>query len=98
MPQVRVRLNRWLRERMAPPGSEVVLVSVPEGESLLGLVHHLTTENDGIWRTIFDEHGQGLLANLLVIHNGRIVNPHDRAQALLNDGDEVMFLPLFDGG
>ena len=47
---------------------------------------------------IFDEDTQAISPNVLVVLNGCIVNPYDRAEALLKDGDEVMLLPMFDGG
>jgi molybdopterin converting factor small subunit len=98
MPRVRVKLNHWLRERIEPTSSEEIFIQVPEGESINGLVRRLMTEN-GVFRGLaFDEQSQDLLANVLVIHNGWYVNPYDRSQVLLREGDELMFLPMFTGG
>jgi molybdopterin converting factor small subunit len=98
MPGVRVKLNHWLRERMEPTSPEEISIQVPEGESINGLVRRLMAEN-GVFRGLaFDEQSQDLLANVLVIHNGWYVNPYDRSQVLLREGDELMFLPMFTGG
>jgi hypothetical protein len=98
MPRVSVKLNHWLRERIEPTSPEEISILVPEGESIVGLVCRLTAEN-GVFRGLaFDEQSQDLLANVLVIHNGWYVNPYDRSQVLLREGDELMFLPMFNGG
>ncbi len=35
---------------------------------------------------------------MLVVLNGVFVNPQDREQTQLKDGDEVMLVPVMDGG
>jgi molybdopterin converting factor small subunit len=79
---------------IAPPGSGEMCLSVPDGESILGMVRRLAEENGGVWKTILDEIG----ASIVVILNGSLVNPHDQPEGLLKEGDEVLFLPTFDGG
>ena len=98
MPQVSVKLNHWLRERIEPTSPEEVFVLVPEGESINGLVRRLTAENGVLRGLAIDEQGQDFLANALVIHNGWYVNPSDRSQVRLREGDELVFLPMFTGG
>ncbi len=77
-----------------PPDSGEICVSVPEGESILGMVGRLATEKGGLWKTILEEIG----ASVIVVQNGSFVNPFDRPEALLKEGDELLFLPMFDGG
>jgi hypothetical protein len=98
MPRVSVKLNHWLRERMEPTCPEEISMQVSEGESINGLVHRLTSENGVLRGLAIDEQGQDFLANALVIHNGWYVNPSDRSQVRLREGDELMFLPMFTGG
>ena len=98
MPRVSVKLNHWLRERIEPTSPEEISILVPEGESIVGLVRRLTAENGVLRGLAFDEQSQDLLANVLVIHNGWYVNPYDRSQVQLREGDELMFLPMFTGG
>ena len=73
-------------------------MQVPEGESINGLVRRLTEENGVLRGLAIDEQGQDVLANALVIHNGWYVNPSDRSQVRLREGDELLFLPMFTGG
>ncbi len=96
MPLVKVKLTRWVCQNLnlTPTGSGEMCVSVPDGESLLGMVERLAAEGGGFWTTVLGEIG----ASILVVLNGSLVDPHERPQALLKDGDEVLFLPMFDGG
>ena len=56
------------------------------------------SENGVLRGLAFDEQHQDVLANALVIHNGWYVNPSDRSQVRLREGDTLMFLPMFTGG
>ena len=98
MLRVRVKLNHWLCERLEPTCPEEISMEVSEGESIDGLVRRLTTENGVLQGFAFDEQHQDGLANVLVIHNGWYVNPSDRSQVRLREGDTLMFLPMFTGG
>jgi len=51
-------------------------------------------EIGSFWETIFEEIG----ASIVVVLNGSLENPHARAEAVLQDGDELLFLPMFDAG
>jgi len=100
MPKVKLRVNRWLCRSLniEPTDSSEIFISVPEGESLSEMVSRLAAEDSIFWRALLDEKSQGIGANILVILNGRIVNPYDRSETLLKEGDELTFLPAFDGG
>ncbi len=100
MPQVKLKVTRWLRESLGveATGPEEISISVPEGELILGVLRRLTAEDSVFRKIIVDNQGQEFLANVLVILNGCIVDPYDRSQSLLKEGDELMFLPTFDGG
>jgi len=98
MPTVRVELVGWIREKLdatgAYPGK--FPVSTPEGETILGMARQLAVQNDVFGKIVFNQEEFG--ANVLVILNGVFVNPQSRAETLLKDGDEVMLLPIVDGG
>lgn len=100
MPRVKLKVNRWLCQalNLEPIHSEEVSIVALEGESLPGMVCRLAGEDGLFWKTIFDEKTQGVASNVLVILNGRVVNPYDRAETVLKEGDELTFLPMFDGG
>ncbi len=100
MPTVKLIVTRWLRESMgmepADPGE--ILISVPDGESILGMLRCLAEEKSAFWSKMIDENGQNLHMDVLVILSGRIVNPYDREEATLREGDEVLFMPMMAGG
>jgi len=100
MPKVKLIVTRWLRESMnlglTDPGE--IAVCVPDGESILGMIRCLAAERGDFWRRMIDENGQNIHMDVLVILNGRIVNPYDRKEATLREGDEVMFMPMMAGG
>ena len=100
MPRVKLKVNRWLCQALNLELTESGEISVMalEGESLPGMVSRLAGEDGLFWKTIFDEKTQGVASNVLVILNGRVVNPYDRAETVLQEGDELTFLPMFDGG
>lgn len=100
MPTVRLKVCGWLRHGLggALAQPEGLSVSVREGESIPGMARQLASQHE-VFRTLFfDETNQEFGANVLVVLNGSFVNFHDRTEALLKDGDEVMLLPVMDGG
>jgi molybdopterin converting factor small subunit len=96
MPVVRLKLTRWMCQNLnlMPPDAGDMCVSVPDGESILGMVRRLAVEKGGYWKTVLEQIG----ASIIVVLNGSLVNPYDRPEAVLRDGDELVFLPMFDGG
>lgn len=100
LPMITLKISRFLSQTMnvEPLDSNEISVAVSTGESIRGMTRRLAAEQGGVWKRVFDEETQEIAAHILVILNGRIVNPHDRAAALLQEGDELMLLPMFDGG
>jgi sulfur carrier protein ThiS len=96
MVTVKLKVTRWMCQNLniVLPGPGDMCISVPEGESILGMVGRLAVEKGGFWKIILEQIG----ASIVVVRNGSLVNPHDRAEAVLKDGDELLFLPMFDGG
>ena len=100
MPEVKLRISRWLCESLDSDLTDPsdILVAVSEGESVLDAIRRLSRKDHDFWTYIFDQEKQEIATNVLVTLNGRIVNPYDRSQTTLKDGDEVTFLDLVDGG
>ena len=100
MPTVKLKISGWLRQNLDAEliPSEGISISVREGETLPGMARQLAAQNDVFRRILFEEKNREFGANVLVILNGVLVNPHDRSEARLKEGDEVMLLPVMDGG
>ena len=100
MPSVTLKISGWLRQSLgaALARPEGVPVSIREGESIPGMARQLAAQHEIFRRLFFDETDQEFGANVLVVLNGSFVSPHDRSETLLKDGDEVMLLPVMDGG
>ena len=98
MPTVRLEIGGLLSEQPDAMGARPGKFSVPisEGETILGMARQLAAKDDVFRKIVFNHEEFG--ANVLVILNGKFVNPQNRAETLLNDGDEVMFLPVVAGG
>ena len=98
--RVKLKVNPWLRQRLnlESPHSQEATLSAPEGESILGIVSNLAKEDPALWKDLFDEKDHIIRPTVMVILNDRIVNPYDPSEASLQDGDELAFLPMFDGG
>jgi molybdopterin converting factor small subunit len=100
MPTVTVKISGWLTENLDPSWTHPDGLSVPtgEGETILGMVRQLAAESDVFRKIVFPKDYLEFGADVLVILNGVFVNPYDRSETLLRDGDEVMLLPVVDGG
>ena len=100
MPLVKLKINRWLSQGLNSnsTGFEEIPISVPEGETVLEMVYRLAATHEVFRREILDEEGQYINTNVVVILNGRIVNPYDRSETTFKEGDEVTFLPMLQGG
>ncbi|HTU02736.1 MAG TPA: MoaD/ThiS family protein [Candidatus Sulfotelmatobacter sp.] len=99
MPTVTLKLSGWLQQALGgtPAQARGIPVAIPEGASIPDMARQLAAQHAGFRRLLFDEE-QEFGANVLVVLNGCFVNPHDRSETLLKDGDEIMLLPVMDGG
>jgi molybdopterin converting factor small subunit len=100
MPRVTLKVGGWISENldatwMCPEG---LSISIPEGETILGMVRQLAMQSDVFRKSVFEQDQQEFGAEVLVILNGVFVNPYDRSETVLRDGDEVMLLPAVAGG
>lgn len=100
MLQVKLKINRWLGQGLDSnsAGFEEILISVPNGESVLEMVRRLAANNEVFRKEILDKESQNIHTNIIIILNGRIINPYERSETMLKEGDEVTFLPMLHGG
>ena len=95
-----LKISGWLHEELdsAWTHPDGLAVSISEGETVLEMVRQLTRENDVVRKFVAEKDELEFGANVLVVLNGVFVNPHDRSETLLKDGDEVTLLPVVAGG
>lgn len=100
MPKVKLKLHYWLLQSLGDETAttEEIFVDADEEASILTLLRRLAAENDRYWKTVFDAKAQLINPNVLVILNGRIVNPYQQFETLLKEGDELALLRMMDGG
>jgi molybdopterin converting factor small subunit len=98
MVQVKLKVFSWLKGREDLAGFNEEILSVPDGETVLDLARRLASREEVFRTVIFDPQGQRIREDIGVILNGRLVNPYERSEVLLREGDEVIFLPILHGG
>jgi sulfur carrier protein ThiS len=100
MPTVRLKVAGWLLTSLGSAwmNPEGVSISILEGETISEMARQLALENDSFQKIVFDREGLEFGATVLVVLNGIFVDPNDRLETRLKEGDEVMLLPVVDGG
>ena len=100
MAQITLRIHRMLSEgaEVESPGLEEIPVSFSVGENLEHVVRRLATDNNTLGDALYGTSGQTIRGGILVVFNDRIINRSEYAAVAPQDGDEVTFLPMLDGG
>jgi molybdopterin converting factor small subunit len=100
MIRVKLKVFSWLSQRIEGnlAGFDEEIVSIPDGETVLDMARRLSSDEEVFPKAIFDEKGQWIREDIGVILNGRFVNPYERSEVILKEGDEVVFLPILHGG
>jgi len=93
MPQVTVRIPAWLSRRGNSDQGAMDEIDFwgTDVESVLGELRLFARGNEVLQR-ILQERTFG------IILNGRYVDPYDSSKNTLKSNDEIMFVPLLDGG
>ncbi len=79
-------------------GRTEFFIDYSQGMSLMHLVESLTAEYPGLRQTLTDGTLNDAKSNSLVIINGREISVLGGYHTQLNDGDEVVFVPVVHGG
>lgn len=100
MPNVRLRVNRWLVHHEDPNPTELEEFSVyaAEGDSIPQVFRRFAVKNEVFRRAVFNEDGQVLQTGFVIIVNGLIINPYDSSKLILKEDDEILILFMVDGG
>ena len=100
MPTVKLKVSGWsiAGRDAAWMNPEGVPVSISAGETISDMARQLASRDGAFRKIVFDSEDLEFGAEVLVILNGVFVNPQDRSETLLKEGDEVMLLPAVSGG
>ena len=69
-----------------------------QGMSLKDLVSKISQEMPKLEKIFNDQQFTGSKSNALVLINGREISVLDGLETKLNDGDEIVFIPVVHGG
>jgi len=100
MAQMTLRIHRMLSEGVEAEstGLREIPVAFSAGEHLKHVVSRLAGDDPTLATALCGRNGPTIRAGILVVHNDRIINRREYAAVAPEDGDEVTFLPMLDGG
>ena len=100
MPQVKLKMDRILKQGTEDNSADIeeILITTLKGESIFELVRRLSTEGGVLRKDCFDEKNQMIETNIILVLNGRIINPYERSNTILQEGDEVTLISMLYGG
>ena len=78
-------------------GKTQLTVSFQEAMSLKGLVTKISQEMPSLQKMLSDQL-ENSRSNALVLVNGREISVLNGLETKLNDGDEIVFIPVVHGG
>ena len=79
-------------------GKSLFTLNVQDGISVKDLVDKISVEMPELKRTFSDQELNDSRSNSLILVNGREISVLDGYDTKLNDGDEVVFVPVVHGG
>ena len=79
-------------------GKKQLSVNFQEGMSLKSLVAEMSQEMPQLQKIFSDQQLNDSRSNALVLVNGREISVLNGLETKLNDGDEIVFIPVVHGG
>jgi len=79
-------------------GKTELTVSLKEGMALKDLLSKLDEEMPQLEKTFSDQQPNDSTSNALILVNGREISVLNGLETKLNDGDEIVFVPVVHGG
>jgi molybdopterin synthase sulfur carrier subunit len=79
-------------------GKTQCAVTFQEGISIKQLVHKISQEIPKLKHTFSDQELNNSRSNSLILINGREISILNGYETKLNDGDEIVFVPVVHGG
>jgi molybdopterin synthase sulfur carrier subunit len=79
-------------------GKTQFTLNFQEGISIKELVNKISVEMPELKRTFSDQELNDSRSNSLILVNGKEISVLDGYETKLNDGDEIVFVPVVHGG
>lgn len=79
-------------------GKDKVSFKITESISISDLIRLMTTSSPNFAKVIIDPELEDPRPNALILVNGKEISALNGLQTLLNDGDEVVLIPVTHGG
>ena len=79
-------------------GKKQLSVNFQEGMSIKSLVAEMSQEMPQLQKIFSDQQLNDSRSNALVLVNGREISVLNGLETKLNDGDEIVFIPVVHGG
>ena len=100
MGNVDIKIYSWLSNSFTEGTSShaVLNESFQEGESLRDLFNHLSDRYPPFAEVIFDRKTQGFFPHVNFIYRGKAADAKRDLGRKLQDGDEIIFVPIYAGG
>jgi molybdopterin converting factor small subunit len=100
MGAVEITIYSWLSDAFTGGGATKYTIKehFQEGETLGDLLHGLCSRLSPFGKVIFDSHNQRLHPQVNFIFQGKAGDLVKDFSRKLNDGDKIVFLPVYAGG
>ena len=79
-------------------GKTQLTIDCQEGIMLKELISKINQQTPQLEKSLVDEHGKDSTTNALILVNGREISVLEGLETKLNDGDEIVFVPVVHGG
>ncbi len=79
-------------------GEDKMLLDYKPGTSLMDILNLLARQSPTLGRSLLSEDVDHLQPNALILVNGREISVLEGLQTEIEDGDEVVFVPVVHGG
>jgi molybdopterin synthase sulfur carrier subunit len=79
-------------------GAEGLALDYMEGTSVRALLNEITKEAPELKRSLIDQQLEDPRPNALILVNGKEISVLNGLETTLNDGDEIVFVPVVHGG
>jgi len=79
-------------------GAEKITLNCKKGVSLIELIKEVTKKAPVLRRNLLNDQLEQPMPNSLILINGREISVLDGLESKVNDGDEIVFIPVVHGG